>query len=343
MNQTIKVHHVSGATTVIIPTIVFLATMGLFVYGCHSYFDLGNRDLSALAEIAIAIGNIIGGTVAGIIVVVPTHKLLLWLARRKRKALTVANKQIRTEQETFDLSQQHHAEIRSGVSVNGQTMTMVTIRQRKRWLHLSLIAMGRDTTLQYFPMTTFIGKHVVPTEYGIAGYELQKNNEVHSRFMAELLRQLYHNREQNSLHQIYIQFPWSQTAKAQIKFIRQVDENDASVTKIRENATVSGPKFSICEGQVATVTAIDLDIAKTFLLPLGHCTAAIEEHRYSTPTSSAGVAFKQQYRFIVSGRDADGRKIRITTHIMPNDPSEENHIQLTFLCRFINHMASAST
>ena len=89
--KTIHVSFVSGLYTTVIPSIVFLATAALFVYGVFEYFDLmdGVDERSAWADLAIGIGNLIGSTLAGIIVMVPTQKLAIAIARLKKLSLTI--------------------------------------------------------------------------------------------------------------------------------------------------------------------------------------------------------------------------------------------------------------
>ena len=343
-SKTIRVVFVSAWFTTGLPTIVFLGTMVLFVYGVFSYFDLmeGVEQRSILAEIGIGIGNLVGSVLAGIVVVVPTQKLLIALARLKKVSLTLEGTVLKCPGAKLDLRAEHSALVGAGVTPNGKTLTLINIEQGNQVLHLSLLDMVREQALEHFDDPRYVVTSVLSTEYGNAGYECDPEDPAQLEFMGAVLDLLSAHRDRNTRYQIYSAFPWDGKPNPGVSYVQEVGvEGEAvgrQVAALRREAEVSNEHFQIA-GDYAVVEGSAGDSRSTFLVPLGHAVGAIEELHY-TSTSTTSTTLKQKEVCVVSARDAQGAEVRITVATMPVDWLSAEYLQLAYFCQFISEMAA---
>jgi len=243
---------------------------------------------------------------------------------------------------SINLDNEYRASMGAGTAPDGKTMSEITIYQQNTAIHLSVHHLSREKVLGLFPKDTFVFERVYSIDYGIPGYELDSVDPSHMAFTRNLLTRLYQKREKNIEFRIYDSFPWEQSIRTPIAYIRKVDEKDEVLDQLREKVTVSGENYEVCGAQVIVSTAIDEDAKTTYILPLGYCVAKIEAFHY-VATTTTSPALKQQKRCVIYGKDSNGNEKKIILAVFPNDPSDEAYRKLYYLHRFISHMSHSIT
>jgi hypothetical protein len=340
----IRVPYVSGWFTTIIPAFFFLGTMALFIYFSITYFNSleGANERSGWADFGIGIFNLVGSVICGIIVLVPVQLLLIALARLKKVNLVQNGTILKCQGTKLDLSKEHSAFVGAGVTPNDKVLTVINIRQGKRTIHLSLIDMVRETTLKHFDDKLYVGESVLSTEYGNAGYECDPGNPKHTDFMGSLLDILYTQRSINERYSLFDSFPWNKKPAPSVTYIREIDEDQtgpfsSQLEDLKKGVEVSYGKFSV-SGDYVIVEGHYESKHSTFLVPLGHSVATIEEVHYIGVTTTS-TPLKQKEVCFVHGTDEKGEMIKITVETMPIDTMSPEYLQLDYFFQFMLHMS----
>ena len=341
----IKVHYVSGWFTTVIPAIFFLGAMALFTYFSITYFNSQleeGEERSGLADFGIGILNLVGGIICGIIVLVPAQLLMIGLARLKKVRLILNGTIIQFRGKKIDLAKSHSGFVGSGVTPNDKVLTMLNIIQGKKIFHLSMIDMDREKTLQYFNNELFVSKGVLSTEYGNAGYECDPENPAHTEFMSSIIEVLFAQQSRNDRFALFDSFPWDKNPAPSVTYIREIDKElsgpfAAQFEDIKKGVEVAYGNFSISGDYVIVEGHLESRHA-TFLVPLGHSVATIEEVHYLGVTTTS-TPLKQKEVCLVHGTDEQGKMIKISVDSMPVNTVSPEYLQLDYFFQFMVHMA----
>jgi len=341
----IRVPYVSGWFTTIVPAFFFLGTMALFIYFSITYFNAqeGADERSGWADFGIGMFNLVGSVICGIIVLVPAQLLLIGLARLKKVSLVLNGTILKFRGRKLDLSKEHSGLVASGVTPNDKVLTLINIRQGKKTMHVSLIDMDREKTLRHFDNELFVGESVLSTEYGNAGYECDPENPAHTDFMSSLLDILYTQRSINDRYALFDSFPWDKDPDSSVTYIREIDKEQtgpfaAQLKDIKKGVEVSYGNFSVSGDYVILEGHLESKQA-TFLVPLGHSVATIEEVHYIGVTTTS-TPLKQKEVCFVHGTDEKGKMIKITVETMPVDTMSPEYLQLDYFFQFMLHMSN---
>jgi len=340
----IRVPYVSIWLVTIVPALVFLGTMGLFVYYSISYFNSleGAENRSAWADLGIGLFNLVGSVVTAIIVVIPTQMLTLAIGRLRKVSLSLDGSILKHRRRKIDLSQPYSSFMGAGVTPNDKILTMIYIKQGKKPFHISLEDMDRTHTLRHFKDELYIRESVLSTEYGNAGYECDPEDTTHSEFMSTLLDVLFENRSINTQYALFESFPWDKNPAPSVSYIREIDEAQsgpfsAQLNELKQNIAVTYGNFSV-SGDYVIIEGHLEGKAATFLAPLGHAVATIEELHYVGVTTTS-TPLKQKEVCFVHGTDEQGKVIKITVDTMPADTLSDTYLQLDYFFQFMLHMS----
>ncbi len=339
----IRVPYVSIWLVTIIPALVFLGTMGLFIYYSISYFNSleGAENRSEWADLGIGLLNLVGSVLCGIIVVIPTQMLTLALGRLRRVSLSLDGTLLVHRGRKVDLSQSYRAIIGAGITPNDKVLTTIYIQQGKRSFHVSLEDMDRSNTLRHFKDELYVRTFVLSTEYGSAGYECDKEDSSHTDFISSLLDVLFDSKSLNERYTLFHSFPWSMQPAPSVSYIRETGNMESGafaseLKDIEQSIQVAYGNFSIAEDYVILKGHVE-NKEGTFLVPLRHSSAEVKEIHYVGVTSTS-TPLKQRKVCLVHGSDAQGKPIKITVQTMPGDPASDEYIQLDFFTRFMQYM-----
>ena len=340
----IRVPHVSVWLVTIIPAIVFLGTMGLFIYYSISYFDSleGAENRSSWADLGIGLFNLLGSVITAVIVLIPTQMLTLALGRLRKVSLVLNGTLLIHRRRKIDLGQPHSAFVGAGVTPNDKILTMINIRQGKKSFHISAEDMDRALTLRHFKDDLYVRESVLSTEYGNAGYECDSEKAEHTDFMTSLLDVLFAQGSLNDRYALFESFPWNKDPSPSVSYIREIDEAQsgpfsAQLEDLKKGIEVAYGNFSISGDYVILQGHLEGKHA-TFLVPLGHSVATIEEVHY-VGVSTSSTPLKQKEVCFVHGIDEQGKKIKITVETLPVDTMSDVYLQLDYFFQFMLHMS----
>ena len=337
----IKLVRVSFWFTTIIPTIGFLAVAPLVGYLGYDYFGVigDSQERSDFALTCFAILSIIGGLVAGVFTTVYTQKAGLVVGRLKKQSIELEDALVKSGGKPIDLREEYYSFIRAGETPNNKILISINIAQGKKDFNICLIDMQRKDALAYFPDERFVMNNPYSTEYGIPGFECDPAQASHLEFMQSLLGRLYENRGQDRRHQIYSSFPWDIEPNPQHTHIRTInpdsDEGRTYLETLRQDVVYSGPNFELTPHYVIITTNIFVPEKTTFVIPVGHTEADVEEKSYTSATTT-NIHLKQLEYPVLSGTNDQGNALSVYVDVLPTDGRSDEHTKLMMLVFFMN-------
>ncbi len=328
--------------TTIIPTLIFLGSGGLAVYLGYDYFGVNeNADSrSEFLNMGIGLLGILGGVVVGILAILPTHKHILAIGRRRKVGVELIDRQLRFGKHSIDLGADYYSFTRSGETPNKTILTQINITQGEQDFNICLTDMQRADALSCFPDERFVGDTPYSTEYGVPGFECEPDQPNHLEFMQILLRGLFETKHNNRRHQIYSSFPWDKTPAPDNTHIQTIDPDNtadqAFLETIRQDVLHRGPNYELTAHYAVITTKEYIDKTTTFVVPVGVQSADIEEKHYSTPNSHGGVSFKQRSLAVLYGTAPNGDAMSIYVDVLPQDGRSDEHTNLAMLVIYMN-------
>jgi len=338
----IQTRRVAGCLLGPLYSLIFLSAMAGSIYLGWQYSGVWeNRDsLSSGYEVWVSLVSLVGGTLAGVLVILPSSKLILFLARIKKYWVELEGTILRTKKLRIDLSQPHCATLYAGLTPNDKVLSAVSLRQEENRFHISLEDMSRDEALACFKDETFVSRNAVSTEYGVAGHECLPVRAVHGEFMRALFELLDTHKNQNHLYALHSRFPWTQKPAPETRFIELLNtEQEASARRLaalREGVITTGPAYELTLHHLILTTRRETPKNCVWVVPVGHAWGqlkgiAVPFHN----TSSSGI--RPEDVWAISGLDGEGKQVTIQVAVMPTDPESDEVAKLEMLINYMNH------
>jgi hypothetical protein len=333
---------VSGCLLGPLYALIFLSAMAGSVYLGWQYFGVWeNRDsLSGGYEIGVALVSLVGGTLAGVLTIWPSSKLILFLARLKKHWVELEGTILRTKKLRIDLSQPHHGVLYAGLTPNDKVLSTVYLRQGEERFHISLEDMSRDEALACFKDETFVSRNAVSTEYGVAGHECLPVRAVHGEFMQALFKLLDTHKDQNHTYALHSRFPWAQDPAPEtsvIELLNTEQEADARrLAALREGVITTGPAYELTLHHLILTTRRETPKNCVWVVPVGHAWGHLKgTTKVMHNTSSTGI--RPEDVWAISGLDGEGKQVTIQVAVQPADPESDESAQLEMLSNYMNH------
>jgi hypothetical protein len=338
----IQTTRVAGCLLGPLYSLIFLSTMAGSVYLGWQYFGIweDRNSMSIGKELGVALVSLVGSIAAGIIVIWPTSKLILFLARLKKHMVELEGAVLSTRKLRIDLSQPHHALLTGGLTPNDKVLSSATLRQGEERFHISLEHMSREEAIACFPDENFISPMAVSTEYGVAGYECLPVRPEHGEFMRALFELLDTHKAQNHRYALHSCFPWEQDPAPEttvIELLKTEQEADARrLATLREGVLTTGPGYELTVHHLILTTRRETPENCVWVVPVGHAWADIKGvTAVMHSTSSTGV--RPEDVCAIFGLDGAGKRVTIQVAVLPTDPECDEAAQLEMLIMYMNH------